>query len=406
MKRRTFLGAAIAAPVAANLRIAAATAGAGPHIAVIGASAFGGWTALELVRRGARVTLIVGWGPGNSRASSGGETRVIRSAYADPIYVRMAQRALQLWRENESAFGQRLFHPVGVLFMAQRPGLDFLATAERNLVGEGVKHETLDARTLSQRYPQIAFDGIERALYEPEGGYLLARRSCALVADAFAAAGGRYVRQHARPIAIGDGDIAAIKLEDDTNITADTFIFACGPWLRSLFPDLLEKGLAATRQEILYFGTPAADRRYYESALPVWADVGDRLWYGIPGNEDRGFKIADDTRGPPFDPTDGERKPSEEGVAAARAFIARRFPSMARAPLVEARVCQYEQTPDAHFIVDQHPRAANVWLVGGGSGHGFKHGPALGEHVAMRVLGQVAAEPKFSLARFAHATSG
>ena len=146
MKRRTFLGAAIAAPVAGNLRVAAAAAGAGPQIAVIGAGAFGGWTALELVRRGARVTLIDGWGPGNSRASSGGETRVIRAAYVDPIYVRMAHRALQLWRENERAFGQRLFHPVGVLFMAQRPGLDFLATAERNLVGENVTHETLDAR--------------------------------------------------------------------------------------------------------------------------------------------------------------------------------------------------------------------------------------------------------------------
>jgi len=411
MKRRTFLGAALAAPVAANTRIAAAATSAGPtakgpDVAVIGAGAFGGWTALELLRRGARVTLIDGWGPGNSRATSGGETRVIRAAYTDPIYVRMARRALDLWLESEHAFGQKVFHRCGLLFMAQQQGLDFVDTAARNFANESITHEVLDRATLERRYPQMAFDGIEKAVFEPDAGYLLARRSCALVADAFVAAGGRYVRQQARPLGDVGGKVASIRLADDTTVAADTFVFACGPWLKFLFPDVLDKALAVTRQEIIFFGTPADDRRFDEGMLPIWADLSDRLWYGIPGNEERGFKIGNDTRGPPFDPTNGDRTPTEAGIADARAFMERRFPTIARAPLVEARVCQYEQTPDAHFIVDKHPRAPNVWLAGGGSGHGYKHGPAIGEHIAMRVLGQLAAEPKFSLARLQQAANG
>ena len=118
----------------------------------------------------------------------------------------------------------------------------------------------------------------------------------------------------------------------------------------------------------------------------------------MPDLESRGFKIALDHHGPPFDPDLGERVPTGEGITAARAYLARRFPALADAPLVEARVCQYENTSNGDFLVDRHPEHENVWLVGGGSGHGFKHGPAMGEHVAARVLGMAAQEPRFSLA--------
>lgn len=407
MRRRTFVGALLAAPLAAGLRALDAApaevgkAAAGLRIVVVGAGAFGGWTALELARRGARVTLVDGWGPGNARASSGGETRVIRAAYTDPVYVHMAARALALWQRFERDAGQRVFHRTGVLFMAQSPGVEFLATATRNLAEAGVPHETLDAAQLARRYPQIAPEGVRQALYEPDGGYLLARRACALVVDAFVAAGGTFVRRHARVERddFANGRLTALRLDDGATLEADAYVFACGPWLRSMFPDVVGPRLEVTRQEVLYFGAPAGERRYDEGALPVWADVGARLWYGIPGNEDRGFKIADDTRGPPFDPTHGERVVSEAGISAARAYLRTRFPALADAPLVEGRVCQYEQTRDAHFIVDRHPGAENAWIVGGGSGHGYKHGPAVGEHVADRVLGVAEPEPRFALER-------
>jgi glycine/D-amino acid oxidase-like deaminating enzyme len=119
--------------------------------------------------------------------------------------------------------------------------------------------------------------------------------------------------------------------------------------------------------------------------------------YGVPDLESRGFKIAFDQHGPAFDPDTGARVPSAEGIAAMRVYLAQRFPALADAPLVEARVCQYENTSNGDFLVDQHPEHENVWLVGGGSGHGFKHGPAMGEHVSARVLDKAAQEPRFSL---------
>jgi len=155
-----------------------------------------------------------------------------------------------------------------------------------------------------------------------------------------------------------------------------------------------------TRQEVYYFGIPPGDLKFTEQQFPVWIDHGERLIYGIPGNERRGFKIADDTRGEPFDPTNGERLITPEKLDAARRFVAMRFPALKDAPLVESRVCQYENSPDQNFIIDRHPEASNVWIVGGGSGHGFKHGPAIGEYVARVVLDQQKPDPFFQLARF------
>jgi len=199
------------------------------------------------------------------------------------------------------------------------------------------------------------------------------------VLEAFAAEGGEY-RQLAvqAPVQPQGGELAAVTLSDGSRLTADRFVFACGPWLGSLFPDVIGERVKPTRQEVFFFGTPPGDRRFTEEALPVWADHGTRFMYGIPGNEWRGFKVADDTRGPIIDPTTESRTPSPEALQTARDYLGVRFPGLKGAPLLESRVCQYEQSPDEHFIIDRHPGAANAWLVGGGSGHGFKHGPAVG----------------------------
>ena len=151
---------------------------------------------------------------------------------------------------------------------------------------------------------------------------------------------------------------------------------------------------------MFFFGVPSAESGLDDRHLPIWAEHKDRFRYGIPGNQGRGFKIADDTRGPTFDPTNGERVVNPDGLRAIREYLALRFPAMKDAPLVETRVCQYEQTPDNHFIVDLHPAAENVWLLGGGSGHGFKHGPVVGEMMAELVLEEKEAKPYFRLARF------
>jgi glycine/D-amino acid oxidase-like deaminating enzyme len=373
-----------------------------PHIVVVGAGAFGGWTALYLRRQGARVTLLDAWGPGNSRASSGGETRVIRATYGPrAVYTRMAARALTLWQEHEQRWRRRLYHGIGVLWLVESDE-QYEKAALPILRDARIRFEELTGPEVTRRYPQISCDRVRWAIFERDGGYLTARRACAAVLEGFLAEGGEY-RQLAvqSPVQPRGGELAAVTLSDGSTLKADRFVFACGPWLGSLFPDAIGDRVRATRQEVYFFGTPPGDTRFTEEALPVWADHGTTFMYGIPGNEWRGFKVADDTRGSPFDPTTGDRSPHAGGIQKARDYLAYRFPGLKDAPLLEARVCQYENSPDEHLIIDRHPQAANAWLVGGGSGHGFKHGPAVGELVARLVLGGEAPDAQFTLARFA-----
>ena len=373
-----------------------------PHIAVIGAGAFGGWTALFLRRQSARVTLLDAWGPGNSRASSGGETRVIRATYGPrAVYTHMAVRALTLWKEYQQRWRRQLYHGIGVLWLVESDD-QFERAALPILRAARVAFEELRGAEVARRYPQINCEQVRWAIFEKDAGYLTARRACAAVLEGFIAEGGEY-RQLAvqAPIEPRGGELSSVTLSDGSRLTADRFVFACGPWLGSLFPDVIGDRVRATRQEVFFFGTPSGDRRYTEEALPVWADHGTRFIYGIPGNEWRGFKVADDSRGPVFDPTNGERTPTDSARQIARDYIAYRFPGLKGAPLLESRVCQYEESPDEHFIIDHHPQAANAWLVGGGSGHGFKHGPAVGELVARLVLSGAAPDEQFRLSRFA-----
>src|SRR5437899_7302740 len=370
------------------------------HVVVVGAGAFGGWTALHLLRRGTRVTLVDAWGPGNSRASSGGETRVIRGTYgARGIYTHLTARALQLWKEHEQHWHRKLYHPIGVLWLVESD--DTYEKAALPLLKEaGLAFEELSGSETARRYPQVNCERVRWAIFEKDRGYLTARRACAAVLEGFLAEGGEYRQLAVEPGAShAGGELRGVTLSDGTTIVADAFVFACGPWPARLFPEVIGDRARATRQEALFFASPPGDQRFTEEALPVWADHGRGFVYGIPGNEWRGFKIADDTRGPAFDPTSGERLPSPESLAAAREYLALRFPALRGAPLLETRVCQYENSPDEHFIIDRHPRAANTWLVGGGSGHGFKHGPAVGELVADAVLGRREPDATFRLAR-------
>ena len=370
------------------------------QVAVIGAGAFGGWTALHLLRSGARVTLLDAWGPGNSRASSGGETRVIRGAYGpDQPYTKLAARALELWKEHERQWNRKFFSPIGVLWMAERNDA-FERGSLPPLKAAGISFEHLSAKELARRWPQINFQDIEWGIYEPRSGYLLARAATQAVVEAFVNEGGDYRQMAAAIDGLDAGDWKSLRLSDGSQLTADRYVFACGPWLGKIFPTIIGPHLVSTKQDVFFFGTPAGDARFDETALPVWAEHTGHFMYGIPGNQGRGFKIGDDTRGPEFDPTSGERIVSAERLAAVRQYLAYRFPGMKDAPLIETRVCQYENTPDHNFIIDRHPANQNVWIGGGGSGHGFKHGPALGEMVSRLVLREDTSETVYRLERF------
>jgi glycine/D-amino acid oxidase-like deaminating enzyme len=372
-----------------------------PHIAVIGAGAFGGWTALTLRERGARVTLVDAWGPGNVRASSGGETRVIRTTYGTrAIYTELALRALARWQAYDARWQRGFLRKTGVLWMFGKDD-GFGRDSVETLTAAGIPIHHLTPATARQRYPQIDFTGVAHAFFEPEAGYLLARRACEHVVERLVASGGLYRQAAAAsPIRVDGPRFTRLRLADGSSLTADIFVFACGPWLGRLFADTIGSRITPTRQEVYYFGSPMGDTRFGYPRLPVWVDVGARVFYGIPGAAGSGFKIADDTPGPAFDPSTGQRHATDSGIRSARRFLGRRFPALRRAPLVSAEVCQYEATPDSHFIVDTHPAARNVWIIGGGSGHGYKMGPAIGEMMAAMLLDGVEPNPQFGLNRF------
>lgn len=365
--------------------------------AVIGSGVFGSWTAYYLQRAGLKVALVDAYGAANSRASSGGESRIIRMGYgADEIYTQWSHRSLAIWREFFANVGsQELFHQTGVLLMARENDPRIIAT-RLTLERSGVDFEFLHRDELERRYPQIDFGEVAMAIYEPMSGALMARRAVQSVADFVARNGGDYLAESALAPA-GSGRLNEIVTRGGSRIGAEVFIFACGPWLPKLFPALLGSRIHPTRQEVYFFGVPAGDTRFAPPLMPTWLDFSAET-YGMPDLENRGFKLAFDRHGEAIDPDTAERNVTEYSLEPARAFMARRFPALAGAPLVEARVCQYENTSNGDFLIDRHPDFDNVWLAGGGSGHGFKHGPAVGEYVAARVIEGGEIESRFTLA--------
>ena len=370
------------------------------HIAVIGAGAFGGWTAHHLLKKGYDVTLLDVFGPGNSRASSGGDSRVIRGIYGeDKIYVDLVARSFKLWKRYQKQWQQSLYFPTGALWFFQVD--DTYAQKSLPIVNQaGLKSEQLSKKEVEKKFPQIDLNGLKSFYFEHEAGYLPARHCCQVVLENFVKRGGEYKQLAVEPGKILNNKLTELILSDGSKLNADSYVFACGPWLSKIFPNALKDIITPTRQEVFFFGTPYGDSSLFESNMPVWVDFGKKIWYGIPGADWRGFKVADDTRGAEFDPTSGDRTASETGLESARNYLAKRFPSMKDAPLLESRVCQYENSPDGNYIIDKHPEAENTWVIGGGSGHGFKLGPALGEFVADRVIGNKRIDPFFALSRF------
>jgi sarcosine oxidase len=370
-------------------------------VAVIGAGVFGSWSAYFLQKSGARVVLLDAYGPGNSRSSSGGETRIIRMGYgADEIYTRWSRRALPLWKELFAESRRpELFHKTGVLWIAPEKyqyALDSLATLQEN----NIPCEELSLEDLRMRYPQISFDDDAWGIFEPESGVLMARSAVQAVVHRATLLGVDY-RSCAVTNPSAPRKLDSIVTTKGETISAGLFVFACGSWLSKIFPEVLGSRLFVSRQEILFLGVPAGDQRFTQPAMPTWLYLKDEF-YGMPDIESRGIKVADDRHGAQVDPDTQSRIASPEAVEAARRFVARRFPDLKNAPIVETRVCQYENTSSGDFLIDQHPHMENVWLVGGGSGHGFKHGPSVGEYLAQQVSGGAEArskwEPRFSLA--------
>jgi glycine/D-amino acid oxidase-like deaminating enzyme len=399
LTRRELLAGMAGAAVISNPASAGAAAREVWDAIVVGAGVFGSWTAWHLRRRGQRVLLLDASGPANARAASGGESRMTRTIYgADDVYTRMAWDSLADWRWLSSRSGLPILHPIGVLmfFGRREPFVDQSLEAHRRM---GLRLDVLDAAELRRRYPQVAWDGVEVGLFEPDLGALMARRAVQTLVKEFVAAGGDYRLAAVAPPADG-ATLDGLRTAGGETLRAARYVFACGPWLPKVFPSLLASRIFPTRQEVFFFAPENGDPRFQPRRLPGWADFNDGdIYYGFPDLEARGFKIAHDRHGPRFDPDTGDRQATAAGLEDVRGYLARRFPALAARPLVESRVCQYENSSNGDLLIDRHPQWTNACLVGGGSGHGFKHGPAVGLYAADLLLGRLArAEPRFSLA--------
>ena len=388
------------------------------HVVVVGSGVFGAWTAHHLLARWATVTLVDAYGPAHSRSSSGDETRIVRCGYGpDAIYAELARRSLDQWRALSDRAGRPdpLWHPAGVLWMAA--GSDaYTAATRETLTRLDMPPEVLSPPDMRARFPYFDTSGIEVTLLERGCGVVAARRAVrALVADLER----RGVRLLSARVGAPEGapykgdrgadraealrrrvrsalPLRALRTQGGAEVAGDRFVFACGAWLPGLFPELLQGRIRPTRQVVVYFGTPAGDRRFTAAHMPAWIDFPSGI-YGTPDVDGRGVKVGIDEHGGPIDPDTDDRLPDPAAIDRARAWLARRVPALSGAPVVETRVCAYENTATGDFLIDRHPSFDNVWIAGGGSGHGFKHGPAVGELTARMVLDGESPDSRFAL---------
>lgn len=423
---------------------------ASANIVVVGAGAFGGWTALNLQRMGARVTLVDMYGPGNSRSTSGDETRGIRTSYGDrphgELWMQWAYKAIDRWKQWDAEFSKpqkmRLFFTTGDLIM-RAEWEPFLTQTRSWWEKNEIPHETLAVDEVRKRWPQIHVDDIKAVLYEPNAGVVRARRATESVAEVFRHEGGRILIARVIPPEPGNFDGHTVRLTNGDTLSADTFVFAVGPWLGKTFL-LMQNRMRTPLGTVLYFGTPAGDDRFTYPSMPSWNFPGTTGWAALPV-DNRGFRVRGGGGGGQRQQTaasaDGGRRSSQQPAqgntpaanapapasanaaataAASRSassaqsqasqaglsdpdlsvrwveperltrtvqFVTERFPALRDAPIVQTWACHYESTSSRNFIVDRHPNLRNVWIAGGGNAEAFKMGPILGEYIARRVLG-------------------
>ncbi|HVS15120.1 MAG TPA: FAD-dependent oxidoreductase [Thermoanaerobaculia bacterium] len=371
-----------------------------PEVVVVGAGTFGLWTALHLRRLGARVTVIDAYGPANSRATSGGETRGVRSSYGDRPHglqwARWAREAMRRWtawdEEARDRLLPKLFFQTGDLILREKDE-PYLEDTRANWDAIDAPYEVFVADEVRHRWPWIRFENLGIALYEPDAGVVRARRALESVARVFEEEGGTISIGRATLGAASGRRMLEARTAAGESLAAATFVFACGPWFPKVFPALMENRLRIPIGHTFYFAVP--DSRFMVPNMPSYGVPGCTGWPALAPDH-RGFRVRTGGR-PPDDPDRSDRWIPAEFHQRPREILALHFPDLVGAPINETRACHYESSVDRNFIVDRHPDYDNVWLAGGGSAEAFKFGPVLGEYIARRLL-QVEDDPALAAA--------
>jgi sarcosine oxidase len=349
---------------------------------VVGAGVFGAALADRLAGDGWQVTLVDRDEPGHGRTESGGESRLLRYSHgADAWYSRSAWRARELWRELDAD----LFVDSGLVWFARRED-GWEAESERVLREAGIPVERLAPEAATGLFPSVRTDDLAFVLHEPQAGIMRAQRATRALVRRAQDRGARLELHEARP------DGPAVNLDDGRRLEADRVVWACGAWLGRLFPDLAP--LRVTQQDIFFFEAPPG---WSTPPLPGFVDY-DGAAYGLGALDGNGVKVCTDVEGPELDPDTWPRTHTADNERRAREILGLRFPALRDAQIKASTVCHYSLTADTHFIAAPHPEyEGGVWLYGGGSGHGFKHGPALAERMAAWLREDEGPEPRFGL---------
>ena len=394
-------------------------AGPSSHVIVVGAGAWGAFISWHLRKQGNRVTLIDQYGVANSRATTGDETRGIRSSYGDrtitpELWVSWARESIKRWREFDAEhgkrFGTRFYYETGDLILRERP--EPFTTRSRELWDKlGVKYEVLTPDDAKKRFPQIRSEGHEVLIHEPDAGVARARDSVQAQVALARDAGVEFRMGRVTPGPIANGRMQGVTLQDGTKLSADSYVFACGPWLGKVFPDALRNRTNLPIGHVCYFGTPVDDARFTFPNCPTWNVPGVTGWAALPADS-HGFRVRGAIAPPPppgaaaaaeaappprppntrpdpgqQDPDTSSRWTNQERIDGSRNVLSKYFPAMAAAPLLSTRACHYEISVNRNFIVDRVPGAENAWITGMGQAEGFKFSIVIAEYAAWRVMG-------------------
>ena len=396
----------------------------GSNIVVVGAGAFGGWTALNLQRMGAKVTLVDMYGPGNSRSTSGDESRGVRSSYGDrpngELWMQWARIAMDRWKKWDEEYAKplkmRVFFTTGDVIL-RSDWEPFLTQTKSWWEKNKIPFEVLSPEEVQKRWSVFDLKDVKAVLYEPDAGVVRARRATESVAEVFRYEGGKIIIGRIVPPEPGKFDGHTLSFTNGDKISADTFVFAVGPWLGKTFA-LMQNRIRTPLGVVFYYGTPFGDQRFTFPNLPSWNYPGTTGWSALPV-DNRGFRVrggggggggpqaanANTATSPPSsatpapapsspapaanvtDPDLSNRWVDPDRVTRSRTWVGDHFPDLKDAPLLATHACHYESTSSRDFVIDKHPLLENVWIAGGGNAEAFKQGPVLGEFIAKRVLG-------------------
>lgn len=386
MDRRQFLqGSAVGLGVLSlgpKGAVAASKDKRAPDAVVIGAGVFGVWTAYTLLKRGLSVTLVDAFGAGNVNSGSGGPTRMVQTDTDTTAYIRSTIAAFPKWKQAEELSGQRFLYEIGRLRLElDDKHLQRAKERQANQRQFGIDNtEIMDGAEVRKRWPQIRGDDVVFASFNgggPGGSTLLASKACKAIADLFVKSGGTLVIGEAVPVVSKQGTLDGIRLASGQQISGGKYVFVCGWKLPQLFSDLLGERIIVEGRDVFYYDVGRDNQRYAYQNMPAWSVPAENV-YGFPAIDGEGLKVA-----PSYDPSK-----SSDLAADMRKFTDGRFPGMKDSALKIVRKCWVDLTIDYDFLVDEHPAWTNAYLVGGGSGHGFKHGPNIGEDAARLVLGE------------------